>query len=133
MPRLVRRQPLAERIKAWLNPLDLLLWLSEEIDANGWEQFEKDWATTLGVVLNLVFMIARANSRTSGSQALDDVFGEEAGVSWLSWLVSRLLQLFKSIGTNYLLLGFVHCPLFDLCLRLEHLLHLPTEATLSHV
>ncbi|KAL4964116.1 Nur1/Mug154 family protein [Aspergillus stella-maris] len=92
MPRLVRRQPLAERIKAYLNPLDFLLWLSEEIDANDWDQFEKDWATTLGVILNLVFIVARANSRTSGSDAIDDVFGDEGGVSWLSWMASFIVH-----------------------------------------
>lgn len=92
MPRLVRRQPLAERIKSYLNPLDFLLWLWEEIDANDWDQFEKNWATTLGVILNLVFMVARANTRTSGSQAFDDVFGEEVGISYLSWLVRRCFQ-----------------------------------------
>lgn len=91
MPRLVRRQPLAERIKAYLNPLDFLLWLSEEIDTNDWDQLEKNWALPLGVILNIVFMIARANSRQSGSQAVDDVFGEGDGVSLLSWLVSDCL------------------------------------------
>ncbi|KAL4903657.1 hypothetical protein BDW74DRAFT_37284 [Aspergillus multicolor] len=92
MPRLVRRQPLAERIKSYLNPLDFLLWLSEEIDANDWDQFAKDWATTLGIVLNLVFMIARANSRSKASDAIDDVFGEEVGVSYLSWLASFIVH-----------------------------------------
>lgn len=91
MPRLVRRQPLAERIKSYLNPLDFLLWLSEEIDANDWEQFEKNWALPLGVTMNIVFMIARANSRQSGSRAVDDVFGDGDGVSLMSWLVSGCL------------------------------------------
>ncbi|KAH3283081.1 hypothetical protein KXV19_004741 [Aspergillus fumigatus] len=85
MPRLVRRQPLAERIRSYLNPLDFLLWLSEEIDANAWDQFEKDWALPLGVVLNLTFLIARANSRSSGTRAIDDVFGDDDGVPWMSW------------------------------------------------
>lgn len=88
MPRLIRRQPLAERIKSYLNPLDFLLWLSEEIDANDWDQFEKDWALPLGVVLNVVFLIARANTQPSGGRAIDDVFGEDGGTPWLSWLVS---------------------------------------------
>lgn len=88
MPRLVRRQPLAERIKSYLNPLDFLLWLSEQIEANDWDQFEKDWALTLGFVLNLLFLVARANSRSNGSKAVDDVFGDDGGVPWLSWFVS---------------------------------------------
>lgn len=88
MPRLVRRRPLTERIKSYLNPLDFLLWLSEEIDTNDWDQFEKDWALPLGVLLNVVFLIARANSRPNSSRASDDVFGDDGGAPWLSWLVS---------------------------------------------
>lgn len=87
MPRLVRRRPLGERIKSFLNPLDFLLWLWEEVDANDWDQFEKDWAFSAGVALNLVFLIARANSRSMSSKAADDVFGDDGGVPWLSWFV----------------------------------------------
>lgn len=86
MPRLIRRRPLAERIRSYLNPLDFLLWLSEEVDANDWDQFEKDWALSLGIFLNVVFLLARANSR-AGSKAIDDVFGEEERVPWLGWFV----------------------------------------------
>lgn len=104
MPRLVRRQPLAERIRSYLNPLDFLLWLSEEIDANAWDQFEKDWALPLGVVLNLTFLIARANSRSSGTRAIDDVFGDDDGVPWMSWFASfivHLLACFSASNTFY--------------------------------
>ncbi|KAJ5646109.1 hypothetical protein N7490_002481 [Penicillium lividum] len=90
MPRLVRRRPLMERIQAYLNPWDFLLWLSEEIDGNDWDQMEKDWGLTIGVGLNLIFIITRANSRSSGGKAFDDVFGEEEGVPWLSWLATLL-------------------------------------------
>ncbi|KAL6239251.1 hypothetical protein BDW75DRAFT_154713 [Aspergillus navahoensis] len=116
MPRLVRRQPLAERIKSYLNPLDFLLWLSEEIDANDWDQFEKNWATTLGVILNLVFMIARANSRTSSSQAFDDVFGEEVGVSYLSWLASFIVHFLicaSALNTFYTFQRKRHYRMFE--------------------
>ena len=87
MPRLVRRRPLAERIKSYLNPLDFLLWVSEEIDTHDWDQFEKDWALSAGVALNAVFLIARANSRSNASRITDDVFGDDGGVPWLSWFV----------------------------------------------
>lgn len=87
MPRLVRRRPLAERIKSYLNPLDFLLWVSEEIDTHDWDQFEKDWALSAGVALNAVFLIARANSRPNASRTADDVFGDDGGVPWLSWFV----------------------------------------------
>ena len=93
MPRLIRRRPLAERIKSYLNPWDFLLWLSEEIDTNDWDHLERNWALPVGVALNLVFLIARANSKSSGRQVVDDVFGEEAGVPWLNWLVRRYLRI----------------------------------------
>lgn len=85
MPKYVRRQPLVERIKAYLNPYDFLLWLSEEIESNGWDQLEKEWAIPISFSLNLIFLIARANSKPS--QVDDDVFGDIPGVAWTSWLV----------------------------------------------
>jgi hypothetical protein len=92
MPPVVRRQPLFERIQAYFNPLDFLLWLSEELDTNGWEQLEKEWAIPIGVGLNVVFIIARANANL-GARESDDVFGEPtAGNGWLGWLVSCVLQ-----------------------------------------
>jgi hypothetical protein len=87
MPRLVRRQPLSERIKAYLNPLDFLLWLSEEFDSNDWDQFEKDWSLTLGTVLNIVFLIARSNTGPRTNLVEDDVFGDDSNASFMSWLV----------------------------------------------
>lgn len=89
MPRLVRRRPLAERIRSYLNPWDFLLWLSEEIDGHDWDRMEKDWGLLIGISLNAIFLVARANSRSSGSKAIDDVFGDDEGVPWLSWLVSE--------------------------------------------
>lgn len=88
MPRLVRRRPLAERIGSYLNLWDFLLWVSEEIEGNDWDQLEKDWGMAIGIAVNAIFLIARANSQSSGSRAIDDVFGEESGVAWGSWLVS---------------------------------------------
>lgn len=87
MPPLIRRRPLTERIITYFNPYDFLLWLSEELETNDWDQFEKDWAFSLGVGLNVVFLIARANSRASSSNAVDDVFGDEGGTPFLSWIV----------------------------------------------
>ena len=87
MPRLVRRRPLGQRIKAYLNPLDLLLWLSEELDSSDWDQWQKEWATPMGICLNLVFLIARANSGPS-TRPGDDVFGDDEGYrSWWGWFV----------------------------------------------
>ncbi|EEH18167.1 hypothetical protein PABG_00730 [Paracoccidioides brasiliensis Pb03] len=93
MPPLIRRRPLMERIKSYLNPLDFLLWLSEELDSSDWEQWEKEWAIPLGIGLNVVFLIARANSCTSSSRIGDDVFGEVVRTSWFSWFASFVVHL----------------------------------------
>jgi len=83
----MRRQSLIERTKSFLNPLDFLLWLSEEFETSGWDHLEKEWAIPIGITLNLVFSIARANVNT-GSRSYDDVFGDATeGLSWVGWLV----------------------------------------------
>jgi hypothetical protein len=92
MPKYVRRQPLVERVRAYLNPYDFLLWISEEIESNGWDQLEKEWATPIGLVLNLVFIIARANSKGT-SRGYDDVFGDVPRIAWTAWLVSANLGI----------------------------------------
>ena len=99
-PRLVRRRPLLERIKSYLSPLDFLIWLSEELDSSDLDQWQKEWATPAGVVLNVMFLIARANSGSSTRRTGDDVFGEEIGYTgWLAWLVS-VLHLRQSDATS---------------------------------
>lgn len=97
MPAIVRRASLTERIKAYFNPWDWLLWISEELNDNEWEEFWKGWATPLGVVLNIVFMITRANSGWISRSRRDDVFGDyeaRRGSGWLIWFVSNFLKLF---------------------------------------
>lgn len=87
-PRLVRRRTLVERIQTYFNPWDLLLWLSEELESNDWDQWQKNWATTIGLTLNITFLVARANSRPSIQHKGDDVFGDIEGYSgWLVWFV----------------------------------------------
>ncbi|MCJ1364787.1 hypothetical protein MMC16_003904 [Acarospora aff. strigata] len=118
MPRLVRRQPLADRIKAYLNPLDFLLWLSEELDSNDWDQWQKDWSTPIGIGFNIVFLIARANSGgASGRRNEDDVFGDDAGGSgWLSWFASfivHLLSLLSLLNALYTFRRKRHYRLFE--------------------
>lgn len=84
MPRLVRRKPFAERLKAMLNPMDFLLWLSEELETRDWDS--KVVGTQLGVGVNFVFLLARANSGTTTPS--DDIFSDDAGSGWLSFFVS---------------------------------------------
>lgn len=94
MPKFVRRQPLSERISAYLNPYDFLLWLSEELESSGWDRIEKEWAIPIGVGLNLIFLIARANTQTR-SASYDDVFGEASGTGWAVWLASQSFKLIR--------------------------------------
>jgi hypothetical protein len=90
MPRLIRRAPLSERIKAYLNPWDFLLWASEELNGNDWDDFQRAWAIPIGVGVNLVFIIAKANTGVSRSSGDNDVFGDygsRRGSGWILWLV----------------------------------------------
>ena len=89
MPPLIRRRPLLERIKSYLDPYDFLLWLSEELNDDTYDELLNTWATPIGLVLNLVFILARGGSRIGSPAGGDDVFGEaSSGRSWLAWLVS---------------------------------------------
>jgi hypothetical protein len=87
MPRLVRRQPLRERIMASLNPMDFLLWLSEELETRDWDSATA--GTQLGLAMNFVFLLARANSGSSTKS--DDVFSDETSSGWIPFFVSTLL------------------------------------------
>ncbi|EGP88159.1 uncharacterized protein MYCGRDRAFT_71656 [Zymoseptoria tritici IPO323] len=94
MPRLVRRTPLIERIKARLDPYDLLLWLAEELNDDAYEEWLKIWAAPIGFGLNVAFILARGASRSSGGRGgRDDVFGDmEQGSGWFAWLSAFLVQ-----------------------------------------
>lgn len=83
MPRIVRRRPLAERIAAAISPWDFFLWLSEEIETR--DIGSKSLGTQLGLGMNFVFLIARANGGYSSDS--DDVFGDSTGSGWFSYLV----------------------------------------------
>lgn len=93
MPRLVRRTPLWQRLTAFLNPMDFLLWLSEEMETRDWDS--KTAGTQLGLGLNFVFLLARANSAVSLSS--DDIFNDDSSRGWLSLFVS---DLFAPFGTR---------------------------------
>ncbi|KAI5463159.1 hypothetical protein BGZ63DRAFT_353235 [Mariannaea sp. PMI_226] len=94
MPRLVRRQPLSERILSALNPMDFLLWLSEELETRDWDSTSA--GTQLGLGLNFLFMVARANS--SSSSPSDDVFTDEDGSGWLSFFIYPLIWILIAIS-----------------------------------
>ena len=85
MPRLVRRKPLWERIKANLDLFDWLLYLSEEFETSDWDT--KNLGTIVGLGANFIFLLARANTGRR-SKNVDDVFGDDGGAGWAGWLVS---------------------------------------------
>lgn len=90
--RLIRRKPLADRIRDWLHPGDFLLWLSEEIETRDWDS--KHVANPVALGLHVALLIARANSGGSSSNSRDDVFGDDYSSSgWLSYIVSRCPSL----------------------------------------
>lgn len=87
-PRLVRRRSLFERLQAYLNPLDILLSISEKLDSDDWDQWQTSWATPICVVLNVTFLLARANCGPRNGSREDDVFLDDINYSgWLAWSV----------------------------------------------
>lgn len=116
--RLVRRQPLKDRLLAMLNPMDFLLWLSEEIETREWDS--KALGTRSGVVASVIFLLARANTGGS-SQDVDDVFGDDEGTGWVPFIVrhpqavlagarSELTSLFSRRILPYGRLWVYHLP-----------------------
>ena len=89
MPRLVRRTPLSDRLKAYLDPHDFLLWLSEELNDDTYDEILNAWVTPIGLALNFVFVLARGASRSGGGRGSDEVFGDinGNGGGWFAWLV----------------------------------------------
>jgi hypothetical protein len=79
----VRQRPLWERIQNNINPGDFWLWLSEEIETRELDSISV--GTRVGVAINFLFFLARANS--GSSRDVDDVFGERRGHGWWSYLV----------------------------------------------
>ncbi|KAL7814228.1 hypothetical protein V8C44DRAFT_39824 [Trichoderma aethiopicum] len=102
MPRLVRRRSLWERITSMLNPMDFLLWLSEELETRDWDS--KLVGTQLGLGMNLAFLVARANSGASSEWSDGDIFGDEANSGLLSYVTFPIvwgLVLFSFVNAAY--------------------------------
>ncbi|KAI4717611.1 hypothetical protein E4T48_06145 [Aureobasidium sp. EXF-10727] len=86
MPPIIRRAPLSERIKAYLNPYDLLLWIAEELHESALDEALRDWGTPIGVTANVVFACARVGLKKKPN---DDIFGDfESSSGWFYWFVS---------------------------------------------
>jgi hypothetical protein len=99
-PRLVRRAPLSERIKAYLDPMDWLMWASEELNSNDWDEFANSWAAPIGVAVNVLFMIAKANVGRSTDGKGDDVFGEihKTRTGWFKWCMGVFVLVLSTMS-----------------------------------
>lgn len=87
-PRLIRRSSLFQRLQAFLDPLDFLLRISEKLDSDDWDQWQTSWATPICIVLNVTFLLARANCGPRNGAREDDVFLDDIKYSGLlAWLV----------------------------------------------
>lgn len=119
MPRLVRRAPLSERIKAYLDPYDVLLWLAEELNSDAYDEWLKGWATAIGIGLNVLFILARGASRPNAGRGRDDVFGDvdgKTGSGWFVWFAAflvHLLTLFCCWNALYTFFRKRHYRLFE--------------------
>lgn len=137
MPRLVRRTPLIERIKSYLDPYDFLLWLSEELNDDLYDEVLKAWAVPIGVGLNFLFIVARGASKPGESRDRDDVFGDyegKRGSGWFSWLVSgnKIPMASSSVADNLQWrTGWLPRPSTHTAVLSQCLLYLLPETTLS--
>lgn len=107
MPPLVRRRPLLERIQAYLDPWDFLLWASEELNDDAHEDLLNYWATPIGVGVNFLFILARGSSRSGEERGSDELFGEfeggrALGSGWWAWIVSIPVPVLVSVPTPLL-------------------------------
>ncbi|KAL9947241.1 hypothetical protein D7B24_006219 [Verticillium nonalfalfae] len=112
MPRMVRRKPWAERVKAMLNPMDFLLWVSEELETRDWES--KALGTKLGLAFNFIFLIARANC--AASEAHDDVFSDGVSSRLTNYMIrplSWILVLLSGANAFYTMTRSRHYRLFE--------------------
>ncbi|KAF2864427.1 hypothetical protein K470DRAFT_254077 [Piedraia hortae CBS 480.64] len=117
MPRLVRRAPLRERVRAYLDPFDWLLWLSELLNDDGFDEWLQRWSSWIGVGLNVAFVIARSYDGRATNSIRDDVFGDDtSGSGWLSWatrFIVHFLTLLCCLNALYTFFRKRHYRLFE--------------------
>ena len=107
MPPVVRRAPLSERIKAYFDLSDWLIWISEELNSSDWEEFASAYALYIGFGANLLFVLAQANSGASTASDDDGVFNEVQGPGWIKWIMGLLVLVLgvASFGNAWLVWG----------------------------
>ena len=95
--RLVRRQSLAERLLSPINPFDLFLALSIWLESHDWDNLQNTIKNPLGLALNVLCLISRANSNGGSRRSAEDVLrrpmggypggiGSSGGAGWGSGL-----------------------------------------------
>lgn len=113
MPPFRRKRSICARIIDYLNPLDWLLWASEEFESG--DSISKATGTSTGLVVSFMFLIARANTGGTSSYE-DDVFSDYSGPSWSSWLASLTvwcLTMLSVANAAYTFLRKRHYRLFE--------------------
>ncbi|KAK1909473.1 hypothetical protein P3342_007642 [Pyrenophora teres f. teres] len=107
MPKLVRRAPLSERIKSYLDPSDWLIWISEELNSSDWDDFASSYSLYIGFGANLLFVLAQANSGAPTVDDDDGVFSEIQGPGWVKWIMGLLVLVLSvtSVGNAWLVWG----------------------------
>lgn len=100
-PRLVRRRPVMQRIKAAIDPWDFFLWLSEEIETRDFGS--KSLGSQLGLAFNFVFILARVYGSSSTGSDNDDVFNDSDSDSagWLAYFVSSWTLFVLQVIPSY--------------------------------
>lgn len=98
MPRLVRRAPLAERIKAAMDPSDWLMRIGEDVNSSDWEEFAQSYALYIGFGVNMAFIVAQANNGSSSQFDGDGVFREASGPGWLKWMMNLLVTVLAGMS-----------------------------------
>lgn len=110
---------MSERLKAYLDPYDLLLWLSEELNDDAYDELLNAWATTIGIALNFIFILARGASRPTGGRGRDDVFGDaggKSGTGWFAWFAAfmvHFLTLLCCVNAAFTFFRKRHYRLFE--------------------
>ncbi|KAL6154769.1 hypothetical protein ACJQWK_00733 [Exserohilum turcicum] len=98
MPRLVRRAPLSERIRAYLDPSDWLIWISEELNSSDWDEFAASYALYLGFGANVLFVLAQANSGAPAASDDDGVFNQVDGPGWIKWILGLVVMVLGGLS-----------------------------------
>ncbi|RDA83456.1 hypothetical protein CP532_1821 [Ophiocordyceps camponoti-leonardi (nom. inval.)] len=87
-----------------LNPMDLLLWLSEEIETRDWDS--QLVGTQIGLGLNFSLLLARANSASARPMFKDDLFGDSGGSRWLYFMVWPLAWALAALSLTNAVYAF---------------------------